>query len=100
LIFVFFAIFISSLSSSPPLLLLSTLFFSRYATMTIKIQAARLGPGVDANAVAGASAGELHELANKLHATVRGREQRERERLCSVAAVAADASADAPVAEN
>lgn len=39
--------------------------------MTIKIPATFLPSGTDPNAVAGASAGELHELTHKLHETVR-----------------------------
>ena len=38
--------------------------------MTINIKASTIPEGTDANAVAGASAGEMHELTNKLHATV------------------------------
>ena len=39
--------------------------------MTITIKATQLPGGTDPNAVAGASEGEMHELKNKLHETVR-----------------------------
>ena len=60
--------------------------------MTIKIQATRLPAGTDPNAVAGATAGDLHELTGKLHETVRGRGREIERGFVSKLPLAADAS--------
>lgn len=50
--------------------LLSPSLFAFLVIMTVTIKAGTLPGGTDPNAVAGASAGSMHELTNKLHETV------------------------------